>query len=68
MPKTQTLPESVIQHLNKNMMFNKFGLVNIAALKATTDCNIPDNQLKRLIQKRFGKEMQTGEVEFTKNK
>lgn len=63
------LPQNVIDHLNKNLMFNKFGLINISSLKASTDCKISDEKLKEMIQEKFGKEMVTGKVEFTeKNK
>src|SRR3990167_401497 len=45
---------------------NKYGLVNIASLKAQTECEIPDDKLKKLIQDKFGEEMTTGEVSFMK--
>lgn len=66
MSKKNKLPQNVIDHLNKNLMFNKFGLINIASLKAQTDCEIPDDKLKKLIQNKFGEEMTTGEVSFMK--
>ena len=66
MSKKNKLPQNVIDHLNKNLMFNKFGLVNIASLKAQTECEIPDDKLKKLIQDKFGEEMTTGEVSFMK--
>lgn len=66
--KKQKLPQSVIDDLDSNIMFNKFGLVNINRLKASTGCKIEDDILKALIQERFGKEMQSGEVEFTDKK
>ena len=66
MSKKNKLPQNVIDHLNKNLMFNKFGLVNIASLKAQTDCEIPNDELEQLIQNKFGHEMHNGEVEFIK--
>ena len=63
MPKNK-LPQNVIDHLNNNLMFNKFGLVNIASLKAHTECDIPNDELKQLIQDKFGHEMHNDEVSF----
>lgn len=60
------LPKSIEQDLKKNAMFNMFGLVNLSALKARTGTRLKDETLKARIQARFGHEMATGEVEFTK--
>lgn len=62
------LPQNIVDHLNKNLMFNKFGLVNIASLKASTGTTLEDDDLKERIQERFGKEMVNGTVEFVKSK
>jgi hypothetical protein len=64
----QKLPQSVIDDLDSNIMFNKFGLVNIGRLKSSTNCDIEDDVLKELIQEHFGKEMATGKVEFVGEK
>jgi hypothetical protein len=58
------LPKNIIDDLVRNSTFNMFGLVNISRLKASTDCKIPDKELKEMIQERFGHEMATGNVEF----
>ena len=69
MKKTEKqLPQNIIDDLNRNLMFNKFGLVNISRLKASTDCDIPDEELKEMIQEKFGDEMITGKVEFIEKK
>lgn len=64
----QTLPQNIIDDLNSNILFNKFGLVNIARVKATNNCDIDDETLKALIQEKFGREMSNGEVEFIEPK
>jgi hypothetical protein len=58
------LPQNIIDDLNRNSMFNIFGLINLSALKARTNPKMSDKELKRLIQDHFGKEMVTGKVEF----
>ena len=60
------LPKHIADHLNRNAMFNRFGLVNISALKASTGTTLKDDDLKERIQAKFGHEMATGEVEFMK--
>lgn len=68
MEKQKKLPKSVEQHLNKNTMFNMFGAVNLAALKANTGTRLKDEDLKQRIQARFAYEMQTESVEFIEGK
>ena len=62
--KAKKLPKNIEQDLKKNTMFNMFGLVNLAALRARTGTRLKDEDLKERIQERFGHEMATGEVEF----
>ena len=62
--KAKKLPKHIAEDLNRNLMFNKFGLVNISALRARTGTKLKTEDLKERIQKRFGSEMITGEVEF----
>lgn len=62
--KNTTLPKSVEIYLDGNLAFNKFGLVNIKVLKEQTKCELPDEELKELIQAKFGAEMRDGKVEF----
>jgi len=62
----EKLPKNVEEHLNRNTMFNMFGLVNILSLKACTGCEIEDEKLKKLIGERFDSEMATEKVEFMK--
>lgn len=64
MAKKRQLPQNIIDDLNSNLIFNKFGLVNINRLKATNDCDIPSEELKEMIQEKFGHEMVGGRVEF----
>ena len=68
MEKTKKLPNKIEQDLNRNTMFNTFGLVNISALRARTGTKLKDEDLKQRIQARFGHEMATGEVEFMNKK
>lgn len=68
MEKTKKLPKNIEQDLNRNTMFNMFGLVNISALRARTGTKLKDEDLKQRIQTRFGHEMATGEVEFMNKK
>ena len=64
--EAKKLPKQVEQDLKRNTMFNMFGLVNISALRARTRTRLNDEDLKQRIQNRFGHEMATGTVEFTK--
>ena len=68
MAKKKQLPQNIIDDLNSNLIFNKFGLVNIARVKATNNCDIPDDELKEMIQEKFGHEMVNGKVEFIEKK
>lgn len=68
MAKKKQLPQNIIDDLNRNLMFNKFGLVNISRVKSTNNCDIPDEELKEMIQEKFGHEMATGKVEFIEKK
>lgn len=61
--KITSLPKAVEEYLDKNFMFNKFGLVNLNVARVSTGCKLKDRELKRLIKARFGKEF-TGEIEF----
>lgn len=62
--KAQKLPENIEKDLNKNTMFNMFGLVNLAALRARTGTELSNEELKESINNRFGHEMSNGKVEF----
>jgi len=62
--KAKKLPKIIEQDLNRNTMFNMFGLVNLAALRSRTGTRLKDDDLKERIQNRFGHEMATGKVEF----
>lgn len=64
MAKKKTLPKNVESHLDNSIIFNKFGIVNINALKATTKCDIPNEELKALINERFAKEFVGEHIEF----
>jgi hypothetical protein len=68
MEKNKKLPKSVEQHLKKNTMFNMFGAVNLAALRASTGTRLRSEDLKQRIQARFGHEMSNDRVEFIGNK
>jgi len=58
-----TLPKNIETDLDGNFMFNKFGLVNISALRSRTRTTLKTKELKRLIKERFAKDI-TGKIEF----
>ncbi len=62
--KAKKLPKNIEKDLQQNTMFNMFGVVNLAALRARTGTRLKDKDLKERIQNRFGHEMATSEVEF----
>ena len=66
--KIATLPTDVIEYLNNSILFNKFGVVNLRAVRGNTTCELKDRELKRLINDKFKKEMVTGKIEFITNK
>jgi len=53
--KTAKIPKAVEIYLDNNLLFNKFGIVNISAVKASTGCKVDSDELKKLIQARFGR-------------
>lgn len=57
------LPKDIEDRLNRNQMFNQFGLVNIKSIRSESECDISDELLKVLIRTRFDKEMMSC-VEF----
>ncbi len=61
--KTISLPTAVEEYLDKNSMFNIFGLVNLKVVRASTGCKLKDRELKRLVKARFSKEV-AEEIEF----
>lgn len=58
------LPLSVINHLDINIVFNKFGIVNLGAVMASTGVKMDKKVLRKLINDRFGNEF-VGGIEFT---
>lgn len=66
MEKKKKLPENIEKDLKRNTMFNMFGLVNLSSLRSRTGTRLKDEDLKQRIQDRFGHELVTGKVEFTK--
>jgi len=59
-----TLPKDIEAHLDNNILFNKFGIVNIRAVKASLRCKLPDKTLQKLINNRFAKEFVNCKIEF----
>jgi hypothetical protein len=64
MAKEKTLPKKIEQYLDTNFAFNKFGIVNLAVVKAHAKCKLSDAELKKLINKRFAKEMIGENIEY----
>lgn len=58
------LPKDIEAHLDSNILFNKFGVVNIRAVKASFKCELPDKTLQKLINNRFAKEFVGDKIEF----
>ncbi len=58
------LPNEVIIYLNDNLLFNKFGIVNLKVIKTKLKCELKDKKLKSLIQAHFGKEFRDEKIEF----
>ena len=58
------LPKEVETYLDNSVIFNKFGLINLASVKFMTKCEIDDKKLKKLIIDRFASEMSDGTIEF----
>lgn len=68
MEKAKKLPKKIVDDLNRNTMFNMFGMVNISALRSRTGTKLRDNDLKQRIRSHFRNDMVTGEVEFMDKK
>jgi len=61
--KVSKLPKEVEEYLNKSTMFNMFGLVNLASLKAVTKTHLSNAELKKRIKETFDDEV-AGGIEF----
>ena len=59
-----TLPKDIETHLDNSLIFTKFGIVNIRFIKTTFKCELPDKELKTLINNRFSKEFVREKIEF----
>jgi hypothetical protein len=63
------LPKKVETYVDNSILFNKFGIINLNALRATTKTELSNTELKKLIKERFSKEIVGGKIEFiTKEK
>lgn len=58
------LPSKIDEFLDRNLLFNKFGIVNMGSVMASTGIQMDKQELKQLIIDRFGNEFQDG-IEFT---
>lgn len=58
------IPKTVEKYLDENLLFNKFGIVNLAKVKFESQTTLSDEELKVSIIARFGKEMANEEIEF----
>lgn len=62
------IPKSVETYLDNNLLFNKFGIVNIGKVIAETGTTLSNKELKQVINERFSHEMVGGEIEFIERK
>lgn len=51
------LPLAVFNHLDSSLLFNKFGIVNIGAVMASTGVKMDKKELKALIEEKFKDEL-----------
>jgi hypothetical protein len=58
-----SLPKEVEIYLNDSIMFNKFGVANLGHLIMKFKLLLTKEELKRLINEKFGKEFANG-IEF----
>jgi hypothetical protein len=63
-PNKKVLPPAIEAYIDKNILFNKFGLVNMGAVMASTGITMDKQELKQLIIERFGAEFAPSEIEF----
>jgi len=61
--KSNKIPTDIEMYVDNSVLFNKFGLININALRATTKTELSNDEIKKLINERFAHEI-TGEIEF----
>jgi len=62
--KMAKLPKEIEQDLDSNYTFNKFGIVNISALRARTKTTLSSKELKEMINERFASEMVGETIEY----
>jgi hypothetical protein len=58
------LPKDIEKDLDGNFTFNKFGIVNLSALRARNKTTLSTAELKQAINERFAKEMVGGTIEY----
>lgn len=58
------IPKNIETYLNSNLLFNKFGIVNLDVIRATTKTKLTNDELKECINERFAKEMKDDKIEF----
>ena len=59
-----TLSKKIEAYLENNFAFNKFGIVNISVLRASTGTEVSTEELKEQINKKYSKEMVDGKIEY----
>lgn len=63
MSKTKTLPLKIYSYLDSNLLFNKFGIVNLNLVQSKAP-EFTKEELKEMIEEKFKGEFQDG-IEFT---
>lgn len=58
------LPQNIKNRLNNSIIFNKFGIVNLNALKAQEQTDLTKEELKEAINKEFAHEFVGNHIEF----
>ena len=56
--------KEVEKYVDNSLLFSKFGVVNLKAVRGITKTDLTDEQLKEAIDARFGNEFAPGKIEY----
>lgn len=54
------IPKEVANYVDNSLLFNKFGVINLKAVRGITKTTLTDEELKEAINEHFGKEFSNG--------
>lgn len=63
----KTLPKEIEKYLQGSILFSRFGIVNLNVVKALTKEPLKFDELEKLINDKFAKEMTKGKIEFIRS-